>query len=141
MAVEKETQFEAWLDENMQGGNPNYIETIEGTLENPMPGGGWSALCDDILAGNATVNGMLNMGGTNAAFNIVPSGDTVVVYGVASSIRDSLSSSTAATFNWDSDGIIMVANSLQNGQVVDLLAMASYIQTTLTIIHHPLPEN
>lgn len=38
MAVEKETQLEVWLEENMAepgGGNPNYVETITGTLANP----------------------------------------------------------------------------------------------------------
>lgn len=123
-----------------ESGNSNYVETITGTLANPLPDGGWSALKADILAGNATANGVLTIGDASGAFAVVPTVNLNNVYGVASQLRYSLSVSSAATFTWNNDGILTVAYILQNGELTEISNTGSSIPTTLTIIHHPLPD-
>lgn len=121
--------------------NPNSVETVTGTLAEPYPDGDWSALKNDILSGNATVNASLRMGDSTGVFSIVPAFGNLNVYGVSSNINVDLESSTAYTINWNNDGSLSRAMVLQNGSVSDLTSLAEYIETTITIIRHPLPED
>ena len=124
------------------GGNPNYVETITGTLANPWGSVDPAALYAQMQDGEVSV--VLNI--------------TVPGMGQAM-VQPSLSADWwwySAVFGYDSDshvvtlamylaylvsGELNLAYLYQNGTATDMSEMAAQISTTLTIIHHPLPDS
>lgn len=148
MAVEKETQFEAWLEENMPepGDNPNYVETITGTLANPF--GDYNIA---NLAVWANVDNTVNMYMVADAGAIgllayplswlKPLNDTDLgkLFFGASYLPQS-GNNLVAEVQYTSDGLSR-ARIMMASTITDMEPYAESITTTLTIIHHPLPEN
>lgn len=140
MAVEKETQLEAWLEENMPepGGNPNYVETITGTLANPWGKVDYGLLLIDIASNNATAIIAVQAMNFSSYLNI--SSNSLIANGTRFNIIEP-SLLTAAFASYGPDGTLGSLLMWQNGTTVDVSSTMSGYETTLTIIHHPLPEN
>lgn len=125
------------------GSNPNYAETITGTLANPWGGVDTAALLTEIQSNNATC--MMTIDATALDIGIFP----VIALPFAVSqgfIFELIGTSGPALNNWGctsvnyhSDGTFYTFYALTGGNVIDPGSYASTIPTTLTIIHHPLP--
>lgn len=144
MVVEKETQFEAWLEENMPepGGNPNYVETVTGTLANPWGDVSYSELLDAVNNNNATCK--LAVDATAIDFGIIPmivsSGGSFLYSELVAYASNAVSGWVALVANYSGTGVLETAYALRDGTAISLLPFSSS-PTTLTIVHHPLPEN
>lgn len=136
MAVEKETQLEAWLEENMpeSGGNPNYIETIEGTLENPWGNYNYSELITDI--NNHEISCELTVRpGDHAIGHLFYYGTALsgwgFVYGTANTINN------LYRVMYKADGTLNKARIFTSFNEYTEIDPAT--PCTLTVIHHPMP--
>lgn len=139
MAVEKETQLEAWLEENMpepSGGNPNYVETIEGTLANPW-GDRFSDIYNEYNANNVTIVIVYDR------YTLFPTktSTTLDFYGATS--MDALSTKAVRVSYRISNGVLRSAKKLEASATpaYTLTDISSDSTCSLRIIHHPLPEN
>lgn len=122
------------------GGNPNYVETVEGTLENPWGSINFGTLAQALLDGEASAliefdASALGAGVTRndaraegAAVSL--SGANVVSYG-----------GYAYKIIWDSDGAIASAYMMNGNGVQDVSAYASRVPSTMTVTWHPLPDD
>lgn len=139
MAVEKETQLEAWLEENMPepgGGNPNYVETITGTLTNPWGEANFQELIDGILANELTVEMEVSSVLLSASINngILFS---LAIFDLPSDTDPIMGGSVM--YSGADDGALTIAKAnFGTGSWVNL---PSTMPCTVIIIHHPLPEN
>lgn len=163
MAVEKETQLEAWLEENMPepgGGNPNYIETLTGKLATILDHGNennWnlSDFADNILSqyGEPSLNLTIYLTFTlgNQTFHLPCTEydyDTVYYDGIAfSSVYRQGNAFLAygacvkiSNGGADLSGIWYPKDGALSGESMDKSSVTN-IDATITIIHHPLPEN
>lgn len=149
MAVEKETQLEAWLEENMPepgGGNPNYLETIIGTLNYPFGSYSLSEIKTMLESDDYTLKVSLpKYGEVECVIAVDPNNDDVVI-------------------SWfdeaDAKVLTMCKAYYEIGSVnileYDIKASSNYgsienvsdpqmgyltVETLLKVIHHPLPEN
>lgn len=189
MAVETETQLEAWLAENVPSepnlqtktgiqitqngqfsfapdagydglasvsgevnvqGNPNYVETIEGTLANPFGSYTIKQLREEFLANNISVvlSFRFTPDSTERVFNcmLLPS---------AGSFLSDMNASVLEIF--DKVSIVITGPVLSYNYNTSAFTRADYIRAsstdpatsiaipsntpcTLTIIHHPLPS-
>lgn len=147
MAVEKETQLEVWLEENMpeSGQNPNYVEVITEKLDTLF------ASTDEITE---LINAIDSKSATaildtaaNAALGLPASHQASTTFGgeqlafCGAIIYPSLSESRATDIRYTIYGNFSYAMAIMSGNVVDITTYAHMIDATLTIIHHPLPEN
>lgn len=153
MTVEKETQLEAWLEENMPdpgGGNPNYVETITGTVANPWGEYVFSELKTMMMIDAVTVyivDDLLpseriylepsadGISGFTGSCHISPQSNLVIVDREIEYIGYNNSGECVA--------LLTITGTLsQYGMTVeDYTAESAEASCTLTIIHHPLPEN
>lgn len=140
-------QYWAGILEKIEGdGNPNYVETIKGTLANPWGDVDIVTLASQCLTNDATVYllvdgtaiGMpevelnLQRGGISAgipfgAVGLHTTGDMIYLNGSIIIFKLSTGAVTTAIIHND-------------GAITDILPYASNISTTITIIHHPLPD-
>lgn len=126
------------------GGNPNYVETIEGTLENPWGEANPLELQQSVLARDASVEmdidatavGMGHFYLTMEQF-LNPSAGI----GFTGVIRAGMAVErwTAFLVGYTRNGVFQDALLLQEGSVTAMSQYASVAPTTLTIIHHPMP--
>lgn len=119
-----------------EGGNPNHVEIITGTLANPWGGMQISTLRNEIQNNNATAYIDFKDGTGdiriflryNSAFF---GGDCSTIFGAA------LSASYYIQYN--NTGAVSVAKKFSsNGTATNI---SNSTATTLTIIHHPLPDS
>lgn len=140
MAVEKETQFEAWLEENMSepGGNPNTIEVYTGTTSTIMNNvNDLEELMTAISEGNATA--MLTIPSLQdiTVSGIIISGGLLFGAAFFASPEDTEPTAGAAYFYVEGSVSPIYGKILFGGQWND----ARTVNCVLTIIRHPLPEN
>lgn len=140
------------------GGNPNRVQTITGTLDDPWGDVGFDALFealphynddDTITARNATaiikIDGTaLGMGSAKLPLRSYDGGLRKFINGDGISTWDY--GFLAAVSSWEKDGIYeanIYTGSSQDWTYTktDVEEYASVIPTTLTIIWHPLPDN
>lgn len=125
------------------GGNPNRVQTITGTLDDPWGDVDSNELGEALQSGNATA--IIEADATALGFGIImqPVQQTVEIHNLFSNGAnvDELSSSVIAnTVEWGSTtGSILRFAIYDGGTVTDALAYASLVPTELTIIWHPLP--
>lgn len=121
------------------GGNPNYVETIEGTMASPFG----EHTVTELMAG-------IDDNSMSVTLQISLQGHTVVLPGaILGYLRFSLAIEPDNTAGWQNvaevsyynNGNIYNALYDERGNITDLKPMASSISTVLTIIHHPLPES
>lgn len=127
------------------GGNPNYVETITGTLANPWGDKEYAGLIADIDSNAVTAIMVATVpggGGTSLPFSLVTIDSSIrgsgAFYNYTNLDGPSLNEAFAVT--WDDDGTLHYAVITQGGADTDITAYASLATTTLTIIHHPLPD-
>ena len=125
------------------GGNPNYSETIVGTLSSPF-GKYTSAQLQEMIAANEvtvqiyvpelgfTSNASLMVESTypNARSMVFPGFSMVASYGVDG----------YALRYGDSDSSLMRFSSVMGGQAEDYSELDGSLVTSLTIFHHPKKE-
>ena len=142
--INARTRYQAYLKElsSISGGNPNYVETVTGTLANPWGEKTPSDLFSGAKSGNLTM--IINVdataiGGTRLSAAFYPFGNiNVFRLTIANS---QLSNWLCVYAEYYDSGVINAAYGLQNEAVLDYSLYASLISTTLTIIYHPLPED
>lgn len=140
------------------GGNPNRVQTVNGTLANPFG----TMSTEEI---EEVVSALPNHDDADTAWNATAflelDGTGIGVgkgygylwrFGITSTVSDGLSGSSTSMQGylgiWDFDAensysaeeLEMYSIEGGTGTVADMLQYAEYIPTTLTIIWHPLPE-
>lgn len=141
--IRNRTQY--WLSQIECGGeNPNYVETIEGTLANPF--GGYN-ITD--LAALANVDNSVNMymlvDGAAVGLNAYPlswlkplndSDYDSLFFGAAN--LPGGGENLVGELQYTSAGL-SVARIMMGDTITDMKPYAESLTTTLTIVHHPLP--
>lgn len=131
-------------------GNPNWVETIEGTLTNPWGEYEWEGIKTLVNSGNATIKLTIPsqstkpLGMTGEYRNSGMLGNTIVFSSLTvrtyydEDEEDTLAVPTGLLVRY-SRGTIDPVNTcvMDDGYVTYLPASTA---TTLTIIHHPLPD-
>lgn len=121
------------------GGNPNYVQTITATAENPCVGISAYSLLHALIDNNASAEITLtneNLG-VYVKMPISTQGQTIQASQINS---DSMSGFEAS---WDASHDEATARKLviiNNGQITEGTAYASMLTSELTIIWHPLPD-
>lgn len=119
--------------------NPNYVETISGTLGNPW-GNADRAWLKSAVSGNEA-SAMMIVDGTAIGMQSItvlmsPTGSPSVLWFSASNYSEQFQT---ICLGWNTEsGALNVAVALINGTTVDLSTHATAVHTTLTIIHHPM---
>lgn len=123
------------------GGNPNYVETIKGTMANPWGEADYVQLVSDVASNNATVYiSVPSMSLSFDAYLVVDADNTFIVSGADFSVvGDVPSLKLAARASYTSVGALSRLLMWQNGTTVDVTDQLSGAETDLTIIHHPMP--
>lgn len=134
------------------GGNPNYVETIEGTLANPWGNVDYVTLVHKIQSREVTaLLAVVLPDGTEWILPLVPYRwyDPSVLTLVASAARPAAAGTPIPMFGgcviYDADpdpDLYQLIVSLEdtNYQWVDAASQLSQLPTTLTLIHHTLPD-
>lgn len=121
-----------------EGGNPNYVETIEGTVQSPWGGVSVSELVSEIEAGAATA--FIEVNNNKVYLSYYPD-DGFIGGGVCTSnviFGGGLTSAIYLNY-YSSNGNKQLAKTYtSNGTVSDI---SNSTVTTLTIIHHPLTDS
>lgn len=129
------------------GGNPNYVETITGTLANPF--GDYTS---SQLAYMANVENSINMflvvDGSVLGMGVYPlsmlkplnSGDNSTLFFGASYLPDNAEHYMVADVEYQS-GLKRARMMVGGNTITDVMSYSSHITTTLTIIHHPMPDS
>lgn len=129
------------------GGNPNYVETITATLANPLGDSGYTIADMVALIASNAITMMVNVeasaigfGDFSAYMYAFNNGQYNVLHmnGV-SAAGESAEDWTVFAYTLVSGGAD-IAYVLSGGIVTDLSMYLGGVPTTLTIIHHPLPE-
>ena len=122
------------------GGNPNYVETITGTLANPWGDIDILDLGQKVMNNNATVFLEIN----DASHSVTPLQGLFIVDDVNVSAMFSFSMFFDESFSAIS--VVFLGGNFLNSVSIDGTAgsytvdqIPSTTPTTLTIIHHPLP--
>lgn len=135
-----------------EGGNPNYVETIKGTLANPWGDLSYTSLVHAIQLREVT-----------ALLSVVLPDDSTWILPLIPRMWADLTNLTliasaaypvgllpqvtmmggCVVYELDSGdcAAIIVSSPDTNYQWVNLMQQMSQLPTTLTIIHHPLPDN
>ena len=123
------------------GGNPNSIQTVNGTLDNPWGDLNYSELVDAIGDHNASATISFNASALGAG--------TFVNYLYSDAGTGDLSLEIAkysetvhagVRVGWGSSGALTNAYMDRNGTLQDMSSYASLLTTHLTVIWHPLPN-
>lgn len=125
------------------GGNPNRVQTVTGTLAEPFGNVNFSELMSALSNGNATAVISFVFSGQNVELFLKKSDGFDAINGTYCEITDS--NYLGADVFWyptPLDYSVGYARAVGSptGQIVDLAAMTSGIESALTIIWHPLPE-
>lgn len=149
MAVEKETQLEVWLEENMPepgGGNPNYVENIAGTLNYPFGSYSLSEIKAMLESDEYTLKiSLSDYGEVECDIAVDPISDDVVISWFDEA-NDKLLTMCKAYYKIGVVNILEydIKASSNYGKIQDVSdPQMGYLTvvTSLKIIHHPLPEN
>ena len=125
------------------GGNPNYVETITGTMANPWGSVDPATLQSAIIGNNATAlltvdASALGMG--TAYLVATPFALSNIAFQAVGGYGSTSNLWSAALVLYGTTGLLSAAMILQNDGVVNVREYAQSISTSLTVIHHPLPS-
>ena len=124
------------------GGNPNYVQTIKATAQNPCEGIDAYSLISALIDKNASASIYMY----NKQLNVYVTMPIIVITGrlKASTINSDTMSGFEA--DWDITGATgegvatpRTLAMINNGQVTDGTAYASMLSSELTIVWHPMP--
>lgn len=126
------------------GGNPNYVETIEGTLNEPIPFERYNEVYNELKDGDATVivSGTINGFGK---YNLYAVATSTSISAVNATIIDDFLLSVLVYFPHDSTEVPELwayqtsIPTLETTNISELISADDPITTT--IIHHPLPDS
>ena len=122
--------------------NPNYVETINGTAANPWGSVDVTSLYNAVSSKDATVLLTATIGEATATIPLIAEPEF-------SQFRGSYTDDTEAgvvTYldSYANDGTLVAfartITNLDSGRIDNLTNLAASVQTTLSIIHHPLPS-
>ena len=125
------------------GGNPNYVETVTGTLANPWGSVTPATLQTAISGNNATALLTVDASaiGMGAAYLVAtPFAQQAIAFQAVGSSGSSVADWAAVDVAYGTNGTLTYAWINRSGAALDATAYAQSITTTLTIIHHPLPS-
>ena len=146
VTINARTRLQKYLSQlTSGGGNPNSMEIIEGTLANP-----WGDVIPRILLaqiGNLSASAFMVIDATaigisypvNVQASFASASSNLFWFASVGDISDS-GNTNAVCVHYTSEGRLNYIYALVSGQYVDLTQYESLLPTTLTIIHHPLPE-
>ena len=127
------------------GGNPNTVQTITGTLDDPWGDVDFDELSEALQSGNATA--IIEADATALGFGTITCYITGYFGGSPERNRNVISDgspnaeggTTAYSVSWTADEI-SVFTIFAAGTYTNALDYATLVPTTLTIIWHPLPS-
>ena len=125
------------------GGNPNYVETVTGTLANPWGSVTPATLQTAISGNNATALLTVDASaiGMGTAYLVAtPFAQQAIAFQAVGSSGSSVADWAAVDVAYGTNGSLAYAWINRSGAALDATAYAQSITTTLTIIHHPLPS-
>ena len=126
------------------GGNPNYVETIEGTMANPWGNIDFETIANKCLSNDATMYLFVHgeeAGRSDIELSLQRAGMGSGEIPFGATRGNSLEGLGGALAIYDgSTGNAIVTTIEIGGTVTDLSETAEQIPTTLTIVHHPLPQ-
>lgn len=140
------------------GGNPNSVQVITGTLDNPWGVAGVGEVNPDTLVAalnSNNANAIVEVNGTTLGFGIVncsvePLDDHFHI--TACNVKDDSASAFEALYDYTeadtmhdwslimANALILRADDYPTASITNLDEYASTIPTTLTIYWHPMPE-
>ena len=127
------------------GSNPNYVETVTGTVASPWGNLDAAGLYAALQRGDATAKMLIDPSQLGLPAVEIFISPLVPGYISVQGIADggaNLSGWFAVQIGYNkTNGEFIGAYLLQNGAVVDMSAYAGMIASTITVIHHPLPED
>ena len=131
-------QYLAHIAENGSGGggNPNTQQTIQGTVANPWGNVSYSELAAALASGDAHAILRFSFNGNNVVTPLISYGGSIV-HGSVATIAENLANSVAVNIKWNS-GTVVYARAVTAGQVQDVTAYTSGIQSNLIIYWHPM---
>lgn len=125
------------------GGNPNYVETVEGTLANPWGSVEPEALYTELADNAASILLTASIGSNTVTLPIVA--DTTFSRFKAVTAADNNEGVDTYIAGYDESGTLLTfvrATALSDsGSIDNLISLAFAVPVTLTIIHHPLLTN
>ena len=127
------------------GDNPNYVETITGTLANPWGGVDVADLASDVIANNATVYMTVSFSGLTRTFLVdfseYESNNSTIFISACTIDANEIIAYAATWTGAVFENFMSAAGTVTDGlTITNYSAYGEYVPTTLTIIHHPLPE-
>lgn len=126
------------------GGNPNYVETIEGTLGNPWGGYSASDIFSAALAKDITVYLTIHDNTNKYVLGLAPDADSATRSRRFSCVTAAASTSVGVVVAvYGSTGNLTRCEnySVSSGAAAVIESIESTTPCTLTIIHHPLPDS
>ena len=118
------------------GSNPNYVETITGTVANPWGNTNYSDLVAGIAQQNITVYfsiPQLSFGGY-----VESNGESLSMSFAAFDLAESWSLTLSGLAQYAESGALLSLVMWRNGNVIDVTSTFSGATCVVTIIHHPL---
>lgn len=134
--------YESLLAKAINGGgsgNPNSMQTINATLENPW---GTNELASQYMTAyaNGDVDAVLEFDATALGFGVLNNPiDTSTIEGCSVDGVSSLAYSISFSYASDTAGDLLGAFVVQNGNITDVYQYANLVPSTLTIFWHPMP--
>lgn len=119
--------------------NPNSVEIISGTGTNPFGSVDVVNLRKAIANNNVTVKMDAVFSGYKFHLIAVPRGDQTIAFIQLNMANDDVTQAVAAEIAYVRF-VLSHALYMTGGSIQDISAYSSAITTTLTIIHHPIPE-
>lgn len=144
LVIKDDDSVQVELDQ--QGGNPNYVETIEGTVASPFGDKDFSQLLSDSLANNITIYGEINVGEYSGVRAYAYASAEYSTIALSLMLRPALNTAIGVGLLYDSSGLrwrYATQINTQSGTAADytdyILPLDAVVTTYIT--HHPLPEN
>lgn len=138
LTIKDDDSVQIELDQSGTG-NPNYVETIDGTVFNPFGDYVVSELAQEVEAGNITV--IMQLYYTSNAYVTTPllsrqQGHILVTNGFAD-MDNQIFLALSLTCSDSGVSLVQYTSFTESADVTEMYADN---RTVLTIIHHPLPE-
>ena len=132
---------EVVVDEVGGGGNPNYVETILGTVANPWGQYSFEQIKNMCSSNNYTLK--FNYSGTRETCCLLVNGfgivaTTEILLSPDATIPDDLG---GYMIEWRKAGLFYAVRNLEFYPEKEGTIIPDSTATTLAIIHHPLPES
>lgn len=148
LRIEVKRNDEVTVDNLDGGGNPNYIEVIEGTFEAPFGNMTRTEIkerLDEAYAGNSNIflssdADEFGYFDANSLCGVFPDDDTSMINFSICEVNDSLFGTSVTYYYSLREGLILGSANHYSSEdgVTEYDTDAA---CTITIVHHPMPEN